>query len=222
MLCTLMASTSVLLCTVIASFVFNVEKVTEAISFVMVVGSPSHELLMLKLMLLIVLFMGAFFSYVQSMRYFHHVNYLINVSTLTNPMFVVEEGEGGGEGEGGVDSSNMKYARLVNPDFIGQILVRAMNYYTLGIRFYYFVFPALFWIFGPIPMLVVTILMMTILFFVLDASPSHLMEETSSIDSTIELRVIVDEPGRNASNIDDGFTTSNNNTTTPSIPIIEH
>ena len=100
-------------------------------------------------------FMGAFFSYVQSMRYFHHVNYLINLrsdpSDCDDPVY-------------------RRYVRLVTPEFIGSILVRAMNYYTLGIRFYYFAFPTLLWIFGPIPMLVSTLFIVAAL-FMLDASP---------------------------------------------------
>jgi len=101
-----------------------------------------HRVLWLfKLMVLMVDCFFIFFSFCLAIRYFNHVNFMINVpSTL---------------------------AHKITPEYVTEILNRGMMHYTMGMRGYYFSVLLFLWLFGPIWMFIGTIIM-TIMLYHLD------------------------------------------------------
>jgi uncharacterized membrane protein len=90
-------------------------------------GSHTKELLVVKIMLLLADFIIAFFSYLLSIRLVNHVLFMINIpeaSRSTHPTLSVEH--------------------VVNR------LNRAGRLLSVGIRAYFFAVPLVFWLFGPL------------------------------------------------------------------------
>ncbi|EPZ36070.1 hypothetical protein O9G_005569 [Rozella allomycis CSF55] len=52
----------------------------------------------------------------------------------------------------------------LSPDYVYKIFQKASNYHSIGNRGYYFAFPTLAWLFGPIPLLCATTLVVCALF----------------------------------------------------------
>ena len=98
-----------------------------------------HRVLWLfKLMVMIVDFFFIFFNFILAIRYYNHVNFMINVpSTL---------------------------AHKITPDYITGILNRGMLHYTLGMRGYYLGVLLVLWLFGPIWMLLGTVVLLLVLY----------------------------------------------------------
>eukprot|EP00253_Pinus_taeda_P015752 PITA_15752 len=84
----------------------------------------------------LVCFLVAFISHVQSMRYYIHVSFLISTPNSSVPAAYIE-----------------------------RAVIRGSNLWSLGLRAYYFVFPLLLWIVGPIPMFVCSVGMIPFLYF---------------------------------------------------------
>jgi uncharacterized membrane protein len=131
----LLASTAILLASAVAAFASNM-KLQSIDDFV--IGIVSPKLTMAKLLILVLCFLTAFFFYLQAIRYLGHVSLLINVPPT-------EVG-------------------LITPSFINNIFARGANYHTLGTRCYYFAFPTMTWIFGPIPLALCTLLMLPVIY----------------------------------------------------------
>ena len=93
----------------------------------------------------------AFFSFAQAIRLYHHVGYMINV-----PM-------------------TMKH-RAFTPPHVALHLNRAGSFYAAGMRAYYVAVPLVFWLFGPHFMLLSTIVLIPILFY-LDRAPKALADD---------------------------------------------
>lgn len=90
----------------------------------------------LKYASLLLCFLVAFISYVQCVRYYVHVSFLISTPNSAVPEQYVEKA-----------------------------LIRGSNFWSLGIRAYYFAFPLLLWISGPVPMFVCSLGIISFLYF---------------------------------------------------------
>jgi uncharacterized membrane protein len=97
-----------------------------------------HRVLWLfKLMTIIVDFFVTFFNFTMAIRYFNHVNFMINVpSTL---------------------------AHKITPHYVAGILNHATFHYTAGMRGYYIGVLLVLWLFGPIWMLLGAIFLIVVL-----------------------------------------------------------
>ena len=98
----------------------------------------------LKLLPLLVVFFWAFFCFTLAIRMYNHVGYLINAS--------------GGKALG------------PTPSFVAQLLNRSGHYYSLGMRAYYLSVPLVFWMFGPLFLIVASIGLVVVLYHV-DRAP---------------------------------------------------
>jgi uncharacterized membrane protein len=119
-------------------------------------GSSHPGLWITKLLLLLSNFFVAFFSFAISIRLFNHVGYQINVPIK-------------------------KRTPYINPKNVSVHLNRAGNYYSLGMRAYYFSVPLVFWLFGPHFMLAATVVLLAVLYHV-DRTP----KESGDMPSTLE------------------------------------
>ena len=114
-------------------------------------GATRAELWLAKLLVLLLDMLVAFFSFGQAIRLFHHVGYMINVPTT------------------------MAHKALT-PQHVALHLNRAGACYALGMRAYYVAVPLVFWLFGPHFMLISTLLLIPILYY-LDRAPKALADD---------------------------------------------
>ena len=133
-----LASTGILICLGLLSVAASPEKMAEITPSLQELVREHRVLWLFKLMVLIIDFFFIFFSFCLAIRYFNHVNFMINVpSTL---------------------------AHKVTPEYITEILNRGMMHYSMGMRGYYFSVLLFLWLFGPIWMFIGTIIITIILY----------------------------------------------------------
>ncbi|XP_068661262.1 uncharacterized protein [Aristolochia californica] len=140
---TLLASTAIMLSSLIAVLMTNTGRGT---SFVrvngMVYGDTSELGFSIKYFAILVCFLVAFLMNVQSIRYYSHASILINVPC--------------------------KFGSL-SAEYVARAVNRGSLFWSLGLRAFYFSFPLFLWIFGPIPMFFCSVFLAFLLYF-LDVS----------------------------------------------------
>ena len=147
MAATLMASTAVLLIMGILNMLANADKIGPTLHVLNSWGSREPDMWIFKLLVLIVNFFIAFFSYSLAVRGYNHVGYLINVPP------------------------NAPERHGVTASIVAHHLNRASDYNSLGMRTYYFSVPLVLWLFGPQWMLVSTVILIAVL-YQLDHQPA--------------------------------------------------
>ena len=116
-----------------------------------IVGATAPEVWLTKLIALLLDMLVAFFSFAQAIRLFHHVGYMINVPLTTKH-------------------------HAFTPEHVALHLNRAGMFYAVGMRSYYIAVPLVFWLFGPHFMLLSTLVLMPVLFY-LDRAPQALADD---------------------------------------------
>jgi uncharacterized membrane protein len=133
-----LASTGILICLGLLSVAASPEKMAEISPSLNAVVREHRVLWLFKLMVLIVDFFFIFFSFCLAIRYLNHVNFMINVP--------------------------FNLAHKITPEYITKILNTGMMHYTMGMRGYYFSVLLFLWLFGPIWMLLGTVVITAILY----------------------------------------------------------
>jgi uncharacterized membrane protein len=139
-----LASTGILICLGLLSVAASPQKMAEITPSLNELVREHRVLWLFKLMVLILDFFFIFFSFCLAIRYLNHINFMINVP------------------------SNL--AHKITPEYITEILNHGMMHYTMGMRGYYFSVLLFLWLFGPIWMLLGTIVMTAVLYH-LDRQP---------------------------------------------------
>ena len=137
MAATLLASTAVILILAILNMLGGADKISSVLHQINTWGSREPGMWIFKLMLLVVDFFVAFFAFALAVRGYHHAGYLINVP--------------------------LKGDHGVSPDTVIKTLTRASHYYSVGMRTYYLSVPLTLWLFGPVWMLVATVILLLVL-----------------------------------------------------------
>ena len=104
-------------------------------------GSHSPALWIFKVMCLLAAFIGAFFAYAMSMRLATHVLFMLNVP---------HKGQGVHPG--------------LSPESVAQRLNQAGNMVALGMRSILFAVPVVFWLFGPVFLVLASIGLVVVLY----------------------------------------------------------
>jgi uncharacterized membrane protein len=108
-----------------------------------VVGAAGEAALSAKFLAILVCFLVAFLLNVQSIRYYSHTGFLVNVP--------------------------LRAHRLRRPglavDYVTSTLNRGSYFWSLGVRAFYFSCPVFLWLFGPIPMFAACVAMVCSLYF---------------------------------------------------------
>jgi uncharacterized membrane protein len=138
MAASLMASTAVLLIFGILNLMASAEKIGVLLRDINSWGSHEPGMWVFKLIVLIVDFFIAFFSFSLAVRGYNHAGYLVNVPP--------------GDGRQGVSTQK-----------VVQLMDRTSGYYSVGMRAYYFSVPLVLWLFGPVWMLVATVVLLGVL-----------------------------------------------------------
>jgi uncharacterized membrane protein len=133
-----LASTGILICLGLLSVAASPQKIAEITPGLNELVREHRALWLFKLMVLIIDFFFIFFSFCLAIRYLNHVNFMINVP--------------------------VDLAHKITPEYITEILNRGMMHYTMGMRGYYFSVLLFLWLFGPIWMLLGTIVITIILY----------------------------------------------------------
>lgn len=121
---TFLASTAVLLIMGTLTLSGQGDKLDTTWHSLNVIGSSARELFLFKLLLLIIDFFVAFFSFSMSIRYYNHVGYMISIPEALRP-------------------------KTLTPVRVAQHLNRAGQFNSIGMRAFYFAVPLVFWLFGP-------------------------------------------------------------------------
>ncbi len=126
-----LASTAIIISLGMISVAFSPEKMAEITPSLKILIREHRVLWLFKLMVLTVNFFFIFYNFCLAIRYFNHVNFMINVpSTL---------------------------AHKITPEYVTMILNRGTMHYTVGMRGYYLGVLLVLWLFGPIWMLLGTV-----------------------------------------------------------------
>jgi uncharacterized membrane protein len=153
MAATFLASTSVLLIIGVLTLSGQADRLEGTWHVLNTVGSKHAELWQAKLLLLLFDLFVAFFSFSMSIRIFNHVGYMINVPLSLNH-------------------------RVLSPDHVAAHLNHAGDFYSIGMRAYYYSVPVVFWLFGPHLMLLATVLLIIVMYNT-DKAPKTLLQDYS-------------------------------------------
>lgn len=118
-----LASTAMLIGLGLTGLVFRPEYIAEVPFDITLIFSHMRALFLAKILLLIIHFFFAFFSFTLAIRYFNQMNFMINVPIECDP--------------------------ILTPEFVARILDIGMTHYTLGMRSYYLAVVVTLWLFGP-------------------------------------------------------------------------
>lgn len=130
----LMASTTSLLLVGTLTLSGQTDKISHSWHAISISGSHAAELWIVKIMCLLADFMVAFFSYILSIRLANQVMFMLNIPKEIHT-----------------------HHRALQPEIVAARLNRAGQYIAIGTRAYFYAIPLVFWLFGPIYMLLATI-----------------------------------------------------------------
>jgi len=120
----LMASTASLLIVGTLTLSGQAENISHSWHALNIVGSHTTQLWIVKVMVMLVDFIVAFFSFAMSVRLANHVVFMINVPEH--------------------DAHHS-----LSPKAVARRLHRAGNMFAIGMRAFFFAIPLVFWLFGP-------------------------------------------------------------------------
>lgn len=138
MAATFLASTAVLLMIGVLTLSGQQERLNDAWHALNAFGARHTELWIVKLIVLLLDFFVAFFCFSLAIRAFNHVGYMINVA-------------------------HRDVHPSLAPAQVALQLNQAGRYYTFGMRAYYASIPVVLWLFGPVFMLVATVVLIAVL-----------------------------------------------------------
>ncbi|GLJ10563.1 hypothetical protein SUGI_0130640 [Cryptomeria japonica] len=136
---TLLGSTAITLSSLIGVLVSSTNGSGAASA--LIYGDHSRIGSSIKYFTILVCFLIAFVCNLQSIRYYSHVSFLINVPK-----------------DKYLPAHSLIY-------FVSKALNRGSYFWSLGLRAFYFSFPLFLWIFGPLPMFVCCCSMVGVLYF---------------------------------------------------------
>jgi uncharacterized membrane protein len=148
MAATFLASTAVLLMVGILTLSEQSSGVQSHLQVLNLFGGSSPEIWMVKILSIVMLMFFAFFSMTNAIRVFNHVGYMINI-----------------RGAPGIET--------FTPTQVAGELNRGGYYYRLGLRAYYYLVPLVFWLFGPLYMIISAIVLVTVLLPRIDKTPDR-------------------------------------------------
>ncbi len=141
MAATFFASTAVLLLIGTLNMTDQAERFSQLWGDVVVESAGREIVWTIKVLLLVADLFAAFFFFAMAVRFFNHVGYQISLPKAARPEWLSD-------------------------DDIASIMNRGGRFYTIGMRAYFLAVPLVFWLFGPIFMLlaaVMTLIMMTVI-----------------------------------------------------------
>lgn len=132
------ASTAIIISLGILGHIFQQSKITELPFDLSLIMANMGTINILKILILFLTFSFAFFNFTLAIRYYNHVNFMINVPLDRDEMVTV--------------------------GYVTHTLNLGMIHYTLGMRAYYLSGPLFLWLFGPFWMFLGTLFILPVLY----------------------------------------------------------
>jgi uncharacterized membrane protein len=151
MAATFLASTAILLSVGVLTLTSQSDSLKNTWHVLHYFGNRNESLLSIKLIILLLDLFAAFFFFASSIRLYNHVGYMINAP------YTEQE-------------------KVMSPRVVAAQLNRAGHHYSTGMRGFYSMVPLVFWIFSPFLLIITTMIMVMILFH-LDRTPSAMEED---------------------------------------------
>ncbi|MDT3708352.1 MAG: DUF599 domain-containing protein [Thiobacillus sp.] len=147
----LMASTAALLIIGTLTLSGQTENISQSWHVLSVRQSIATELWILKVMLLLLDFIVAFFAFTMSVRLANHVVFMVNVP-------------------------NQDAHHILSPKAVARRMQRAGRMFTIGMRAFFFAVPLVFWLFGPYFLLASSIGLVITLYHLDRTEPEEALE----------------------------------------------
>ena len=141
MAATFLASTAIILSLGILNFALTSEGLSEIAHEFNFTGSTEHPILLLKAFLMGIDFIVTFLSFVLAVRFYNHASFLINIPD--------------------------NYSLSINAETVSTAINQGALCYNIGMRGYYLSIPLIFWLLGPMWMLI-SALIITFVVYKLD------------------------------------------------------
>ena len=138
MAATFLASTAILISLGSFSAAFRPGVFSEISHALNMLGTKTETLWMFKLMLLGILFFVTFFNFTLAIRYYNHAGFMVNTFEQNDA--------------------------TVSEEAVTQVVNHGALHYTIGMRGFYMSVPLAFWLFGPIWMLIGSLVLITVLY----------------------------------------------------------
>ncbi|KAL1830514.1 hypothetical protein ACET3Z_000165 [Daucus carota] len=136
---TLMATTSILLCSGLAAVISSTYSVKKPLNDT-IYGGHGEFMVALKYVSLLVFFLFSFMCHSLSIRFINQVNFLINTP------------------------QDDAMASVVTPEYISELLEKGFTLNTVGNRLFYSALPVLLWIFGPVLVFLCSVCLVPVLY----------------------------------------------------------
>ncbi|KAL8521613.1 hypothetical protein ACS0TY_011942 [Phlomoides rotata] len=136
--CTLMATTSILLCTGLAAVLSSTYSIKKPLNDT-VYGAHGEFMMALKYVSLLLILLFSFMCHSLAIRFINQVNFLVNCPP--------EPTNG-----------------IVTPEYVSELLERGFTLNTVGNRLFYAALPLLLWIFGPVLVFLCFVTMVPVLY----------------------------------------------------------
>ena len=138
MAATFLASTAILISLGAFSAAFRPGVFNDISHALNLLGTRTETLWMLKLMMLGILFFVTFFNFTLAIRYYNHAGFMINTFEQNDA--------------------------IVSEEAVTQVLNHGALHYTIGMRGFFLSVPLALWLFGPVWMLVGSLILITVLY----------------------------------------------------------
>jgi len=138
MAATFLASTAILISLGAFSAAFRPGVFNDISHALNLLGTRTETLWMFKLMILGILFFVTFFNFTLAIRYYNHAGFMINTFEQNDA--------------------------IVSGEAVTQVLNHGALHYTIGMRGFYLSVPLALWLFGPVWMLVGSLILITVLY----------------------------------------------------------
>jgi uncharacterized membrane protein len=138
MAATFLASTAILISLGSFSAAFRPTVFSDISQGLNLFGTKTETLWMFKLMMLGILFFVTFFNFTLAIRYYNHAGFMINTFEQN-------------------DAS-------VSEEAVTQVVNHGALHYTIGMRGFYLSVPLALWLFGPIWMLIGSLVLVSVLY----------------------------------------------------------
>lgn len=155
MAATFLASTSILLIVGVLSLSTQSPSLNATWHHLNIFGTLSPQLWLIKVLAPLLTLFYAFFSFSNAIRIFNVVGYMINARS---------------------DASHRRF----EPAQVASELNRGGRYYSQGTRSFYYLVPQVFWLFGPIYMVVSALLLVFVMLPLIDKTPRQIRDGSSA------------------------------------------
>ncbi|KAF8035111.1 hypothetical protein BT93_C1215 [Corymbia citriodora subsp. variegata] len=139
---TLMATTSILLCSGLAAVISSTYSVKKPLNDT-VYGGHGDFMVAMKYVTLLTIFLFSFLCHSLSIRFINQVNILINTP---------------------LQQADPEMVSIVTPEYISELLDKGFLLNAMGNRLFYMAIPLLLWIFGPVLVFLCSVALVLVLY----------------------------------------------------------